>query len=100
MWKVKTNEDENASTVKIDGYQLVQSLLSSAIKKQSSNSGSEIDTKLLCKVYIHSFLRPMIDMTTIEKIVEMSFILGRQYENFLNKNEVTFSLEKKDDTDS
>jgi len=100
VWKVKTNEDENASTVKIDGYQLVQSLLSSAIKKQSSNSGSEIDTKLLCKVYIHSFLRPMIDMTTIEKIVEMSFILGRQYENFLNKNEVTFSLEKKDDTDS
>lgn len=100
MWKVKTNEDNPASAVKIDGYQLVQSLLSSAIKKQSSSSSSEIDTKILCKVYIHSFLRPMIEMTTIEKIVEMSFILGRQYENFLNKNDVTFALEEKDNTDS
>jgi len=100
MWKVQTKSDEANSTVKIGGYQLVQSLMSAAIKKQSSRSSSEIDTKLLCKVYIHSFLRPMIEITTIEKIVEISFILGRQYENFLNKNVVTFALEEKDNTDS
>jgi hypothetical protein len=100
MWKVHTKSNKNNSTVKIDGYQLVQSLMSAAIKKQSSKSVSEIDNKLVCKVYINSFLKNMIEMTTIEKIVEISFILGRQYESFLNKNDVTFSIEEKENTDS
>ncbi len=95
-WKVETDNQ----SLKIDAYQLIQSLLSSALSKHSSSSGTQLDTKLLCKVYIHSFLRPMIEMTTIEKIIEISFTLGRNYEKFLNNNNVSFSPIEKEHTDS
>lgn len=97
MWKVET---ENHGSVNIDANQLVTSLLSTAMKKQQSNAATELDTAVVCKTYIRSFLAPMFDMTSIGSLVEISFILGRQYERFLNTNDVNFSFEEKDTSDS